>query len=190
MTRLKLFIPFVLFIVIGGFFYIMMNRINEGEYHPQALPSALVNKSFPAFQLPKLEQLEKTVTVKDMLGQIALVNVWATWCPSCHEEHQYLNQLAQQGVTIFGINYKDDVFKAQDWLEKKGNPYRLNVVDRQGKLGLDMGVTGAPETYVIDHRGFVRLRFQGPLNEKVWQSKFAPLLEQLQSEKQQEEGKS
>jgi cytochrome c biogenesis protein CcmG/thiol:disulfide interchange protein DsbE len=95
--------------------------------------------------------------------------------------------LAQQGVVIYGVNYKDDVTKAQQWLQQKGNPYRFNVVDKQGRLGLDMGVTGAPETYVIDHRGFVRLRYQGPLHEAVWLSKFVPLLKQL---RQEQEGNS
>jgi cytochrome c biogenesis protein CcmG/thiol:disulfide interchange protein DsbE len=182
MGRLKLFIPLAIFIVLGLFFYVMMQRISEGEYSPQTLPSVLVNKPFPAFSLPKLEQLDNTVTQAQLQGEIALINVWATWCPSCHEEHGYLNQLAQQGVVIFGVNYKDDVFKAQQWLQEKGNPYRLNIVDKQGRLGIDMGVTGAPETYVIDHRGFVRMRFQGPLNALVWQDKFVPLITQLKQE--------
>ena len=183
MQRLKLFLPLIAFAIVAGFFFVTVNRIGEGEYSPQDLPSALLNRSFPAFSLPQLEQLDKTVEQSDLLGHIALVNVWATWCPSCHVEHPYLNYLAsQQGVVIYGVNYKDKADLAQRWLADKGNPYRFNVFDQQGRLGLDMGVTGAPETYVIDHRGFVRMRFQGPLNESVWQEKFKPLLEQLQRE--------
>ena len=152
------------------------------------MPSALVNKPFPAFSEQRLEAPQRTLSQLDLLGEIALVNVWATWCPSCHIEHGYLNYLAQEkGVVIFGVNYKDDAEKAQRWLAEKGNPYRMNIFDRGGRLGLDMGVTGAPETYVIDHRGYVRLRYQGPLSEKVWQQKFQPLIEHLQQKQSQQE---
>ena len=97
--------------------------------------------------------------------------------------HGYLNYLSsEQGITIFGVNYKDKAHLAQEWLATKGNPYRLTIFDPEGRLGLDMGVTGAPETYVIDHRGFVRMRYQGPLSESVWQEKFQPLLDQLKAE--------
>lgn len=183
MQRFKLFFPLMGFVVVALFFYVMVNRIDEGEYDPQTLPSALVNKPFPAFKLAQLEQPGRGLQQSDLLGQIALVNVWATWCPSCHVEHGYLNYLAtERGITIYGVNYKDKAAAARRWLEEKGNPYRFNIFDPEGRLGLDMGVTGAPETYVIDHRGFVRMRFQGPVNETVWQQKFRPLLEQLQAE--------
>jgi cytochrome c biogenesis protein CcmG/thiol:disulfide interchange protein DsbE len=183
MQRLKLFIPLIGFVMVAVFFYVMVNRIDQGEYNPQTLPSALVNKPFPAFSLNQLEQMDRTLTEKDMLGNISLVNVWATWCPSCHIEHGYLNYLSSQlGITIYGVNYKDKAPAAQRWLKTKGNPYSFNIFDPQGYLGLDMGVTGAPETYLIDHRGFVRMRFQGPLNETVWQEKFKPMIEQLTRE--------
>lgn len=186
MQRLKLFLPLIAFVIVAGFFYTMVNRIDQGEYNPQELPSALLNKPFPAFTLAKLEQPATMVKQADLLGQIALINVWATWCPSCHVEHGYLNYLAsEKGVAIYGVNYKDKAPAAQRWLLEKGNPYRFNIFDPEGRLGLDMGVTGAPETYVIDHRGFVRMRYQGPLNESVWQEKFQPLMEQLQREQQE-----
>ncbi len=183
--RFKLFLPLAIFAIVAGLFYVMMNRIDEGEYNPQTLPSALINKPFPSFAMPQLEQLDKTVIQADLLGEISIVNVWATWCPSCHVEHSYLNYLAsERNVVIYGVNYKDESDAAQKWLQEKGNPYRLNIFDKDGKLGLDLGVTGAPETYMLDHRGFVRLRYQGPLNEAVWQEKFQPLIEQLQQEQQ------
>ena len=183
MQRLKLFIPLLGFIVVAVFFYMMVSRIDEGEYNPQSLHSALLNRPFPSFSMPKLQQLDQSVSQADLLGSIALVNVWATWCPSCHVEHAYLNRLAsEKGVIIFGVNYKDDAEKAQLWLAQKGDPYRLNIFDPEGRLGLDMGVTGAPETYLIDHRGFVRLRYQGPLDETIWQQKFQPLVAQLRAE--------
>lgn len=189
MQRFKLFFPLIGFAVVALFFYVMVNRIDDGDYNPQTLPSALVNKPFPAFTLRQLEQPTTILEQADLLGQVALVNVWATWCPSCHVEHGYLNYLAtEQGITIFGVNYKDKAPAAQRWLAEKGNPYRLNIFDPEGKLGLDMGVTGAPETYVIDHRGFVRMRFQGPINESVWQEKFMPLINQLRAEQQGQSG--
>lgn len=184
MGRLKLFLPLIVFAIVIGFFYSTIDRISEGEYSPQDLPSALVNKPVPAFNLPTVEDQQKRVTDHHLIGQIALINVWATWCPSCHVEHGFLNQLKEQGVVIFGINYKDDASAAGQWLTKKGDPYQLNIFDKQGRLGLDMGVTGAPETYVIDHRGFVRMRYQGPLDAKVWQEKFIPLIKQLELEQQ------
>ncbi|MEE8057596.1 MAG: DsbE family thiol:disulfide interchange protein [Pseudomonadales bacterium] len=188
MQRLKLFLPLLVFVVVAGFFFTTVSRIGQGEYNPQSLPSALLNKPFPSFSLPQLEQPTKTLKQVDLLGKIALVNVWATWCPSCHIEHNYLNILAaEKGVTIYGVNYKDKAALAQRWLSEKGNPYRFNIFDQQGRLGLDMGVTGAPETYVIDHRGFVRLRYQGPLSESVWQKKFQPLFDQLQREQQSQQ---
>ncbi len=189
MQRFKLFLPLIGFVVVAGFFYLMVNRIDEGEYNPQALPSALVNKPFPSFQLAQLEQPAVRLEQADLVGEIALVNVWATWCPSCHIEHGYLNYLTtEKNVTIYGVNYKDDAGAARQWLQQKGNPYRFNIFDPDGRLGLDMGVTGAPETYVIDHRGFVRMRYQGPLSESVWQEKFLPLIQQLRQEQQAQEG--
>lgn len=183
MQRLKLFLPLIAFVVVVLFFYIMVSRIGDGDYNPQELPSALVNKSFPAFSLSKLEDPSIQIEQKDLVGNIALINVWATWCPSCHVEHGYLNYLAtEKGVTIYGVNYKDKASLAQQWLAEKGNPYRFNIFDPQGRLGLDMGVTGAPETYVIDHRGFVRMRFQGPIDETIWQEKFQPMMDQLRAE--------
>lgn len=189
MQRLKLFFPLLIFVVIGLFFYVMIERIGRGDYDPQSLPSALNNRPFPAFSLPILEAGDKQVSQADLLGHIALVNVWATWCPTCHLEHPYLVELAREhGVRIFGINYKDDRELALDWLRDKGNPYRFTIFDKAGKLGLDMGVTGAPETYLIDHRGFVRLRFQGPLNAAVWAEKFLPLITQLEQEASADSG--
>lgn len=188
MNRFKLFLPLIAFVLVAGFFYVTLNRIDQGDYNPQALPSALLNKPFPSFQSAQLETPEKQLTEADLLGEISLVNVWATWCPSCHVEHGYLNFLAQErSVVIYGVNYKDEADKANEWLATKGNPYRLNIFDPEGYLGLDMGVTGAPETYVLDHRGFVRLRYQGPISEDIWQEQFAPLIQQLEQEKAQEQ---
>ncbi|MGK0442217.1 MAG: cytochrome c biogenesis protein CcmG/thiol:disulfide interchange protein DsbE [Pseudohongiellaceae bacterium] len=190
MPRINLFIPLILFMLVGSFFYSTMGRISDGEYDPQALPSALLNKQLPQFSLPKLSDENQLVTNQDLIGEIALINVWATWCPSCHIEHPYLNHLAKKlGVVIYGISYKDDNKQALRWLKNKGNPYRFNIVDSEGYLGVDFGVTGAPETYLIDHRGFVRMRHQGPMSGSVWLQKFLPLIEQLEQEQANFDGK-
>ena len=108
MQRLKLFLPLITFAAIAIFFYTMVSRIDQGEYNPQDLPSALINKPFPSFSLAKLEDLTVSLQQKDLLGNITLVNVWATWCPSCHVEHGYLNYLfSEKDMIIVGVNYKD-----------------------------------------------------------------------------------
>lgn len=179
MARLKLFIPLIIFAALAGFFFIVEMQIKEGEYDPKSMPSARVGQNFPVFSLPDSET-GALITEKDLQGQVSLVNVWATWCPSCFYEHPFLNDLAKRGVVIFGVDYKDTVAAAKQWLRDKGNPYRHNIFDADGSLGLDLGVTGAPETYVVDHLGVVQLRHQGPLDETVWQQKILPLVRQLE----------
>lgn len=181
MARLKLFIPLFIFIALAALFFGVETRVSDGEYDPKALPSALIGKSFPEFSLPDVltgAALDQSLFV----GKVSIVNVWATWCPTCLYEHPYLLELAARGdVSVFGINYKDDSEKARRWLMGKGNPFAANILDTQGKLGLDLGVTGAPETFVVDHRGIVHMRYQGGLDERVWQTRFAPLVEKLKS---------
>lgn len=152
---------------------------------PANLPSALVGKPFPDFSLPALSDTPHNLTRQDLLGQPALVNVWATWCPSCRQEHAMLNRLAQQGVVIHGINYKDERASAQRWLRTLRNPYRLNIEDATGALGLNLGVYGAPETFVVDARGVVRARHAGVVDEGVWRHKLEPLYRQLTAEAMQ-----
>lgn len=178
MQRLKLFIPLIIFAVLAVFFFVVQKQIGSGDYNPENMPSALINKPLPAFQLPDLPS--GTVVTNDVIkNKIALVNVWATWCPSCAYEHTYLVKLAQRGVVVLGVDYKDEPDKAKQWLNEKGNPYIAVLDDRAGKLGLDLGVTGAPETYVVDRSGIVRLRYQGPLDQRVWDETFKPLLDKL-----------
>ncbi len=183
MQRLKLFIPLFVFVVLALFFFVVQKQIGDGDYDPQNMPSALLNKPLPAFRLPDLASGAE-VTGDVLKNKIALVNVWATWCPTCHYEHPYLMKFAQQGVVILGVDYKDEPEKAKQWLREKGNPYIAVLDDRAGKFGLDLGVTGAPETYVVDARGIVRLRYQGALDDRIWSETIAPLITQLQREQQ------
>jgi len=174
MRKALLFIPLALFIGLGFFLW-------KGLYlDPRELPSALIDRPMPNFDLPSLTEPQRQLSVADLKGEVALVNVWATWCPTCKEEHSFLNQLAQQGVVIYGINYKDEPVKATSWLQRYLNPYREVILDKEGRLGLDLGVYGAPETYVIDAQGTIRYRHVGAVDAKVWK--------QLQAIMQQVEG--
>jgi cytochrome c biogenesis protein CcmG/thiol:disulfide interchange protein DsbE len=149
---------------------------------PSELPSALIGKPFPAFSLPALDNPEHTLSVDDLKDKPALVNVWATWCPSCRHEHPVLNKLAEAGVVIHGINYKDQREPAQKWLRELHNPYQLNIEDAKG--GLDLGVYGAPETFFIDARGIIRHKYVGAIDERIWREKLAPIYQELVDEAQ------
>lgn len=184
MGRLKLFIPLIVFAALAAIFMGVEREVVRGEYSPTALPSARLNRPLPDFELPLLEG-EGNIARRDLLGATVVLNVWATWCPTCHYEHPFLMQLAERGeVQLYGINYKDDPEEARRWLREKGDPFVGNVVDRSGRLGLDLGVTGAPETYVVDPSGIVRLRYQGALDERVWREKFVPVLEKIRTEQE------
>lgn len=146
---------------------------------PSKLPSALVGKPFPEFTAASLDDPKIKITNKDIIGRAALVNVWATWCPECKIEHPVFNDLAKQGVVIHGINYKDDTPAAKRWLRDFLNPYQLNISDPQGALGFDLGVYGAPETFLIDKNGYIVHRHTGAIDERMWREKFAPMYQEL-----------
>lgn len=168
MTRLKLFIPIFVFLVMSGFLYFGLGN------DPQDLPSALVGKPVPQFELSTLDSnLQETVTTQDLVGEPFLMNIWATWCAACLVEHPYLYELSEKGVAIVGVNYKDDPGKAVKWLEKYKNPYKVTVVDDRGRLGFDLGVTGAPETFLVNADGEITYRHVGIVDEAVWQQHFA-----------------
>lgn len=142
---------------------------------PTELSSALVGKPVPQFELPDIYDPSTTYTEAVLHGRPMLLNVWATWCPTCRAEHAYLNKLAQQGVYIVGLNYKDDSrAKAVDWLNTLGDPYRLNLFDERGAVAIDFGVYGAPETFLINANGEVMYRHVGDVNERVWSTILEP----------------
>lgn len=149
---------------------------------PTKLETARLNDPLPAFSLPSLRDSAVTVNEKALKGEVRLLNVWATWCPACRTEHPYLNELAQQGVKIVGLNYKDERGAALEWLKALGDPYEYNIYDPEGRLGFDLGVYGAPETYVLDTSGTVRHRHVGELNERVWNETVYPMMLALQDE--------
>ncbi|HTO19264.1 MAG TPA: DsbE family thiol:disulfide interchange protein [Pseudomonas sp.] len=173
MKRALLLIPLVIFLVVAGFLY-------KGLFlDPRDIGTTMIGKPLPEFAMPSLEEPARTLSAADFKGAPALVNVWATWCPTCRAEHEMLNRLAQQGVVVYGINYKDNSEAARRWLNELGNPYRFNVEDPQGSLGFNLGVYGAPETFLIDKDGIIRHKFVGAIDERVWRQQLAPLYQEL-----------
>lgn len=132
---------------------------------PSLLPSTRIDQSVPAFQLPVLEDPARTVSASDMRGPL-LLNVWATWCPSCIVEHPVLVALAKEGIRMVGLNYKDEPQAARKYLEIHGNPFEVTIADVKGDLGLDLGVYGAPESYLIDAEGKIRYRHVGVITPR------------------------
>jgi cytochrome c biogenesis protein CcmG/thiol:disulfide interchange protein DsbE len=173
--RLKLFVPVVLFVLLAVFLFRGLSL------DPREMPSALIDQPLPEFTLQELREGTQ-ITRSDVVGEVALFNVWATWCISCRVEHPYLQFLADQGVAIYGINYKDEDEAARSWLAELGDPYRANIVDSTGSLGLDLGVYGAPETYFVDAAGVIRYRHVGVIDERIWRGRLEPIYQELQRE--------
>lgn len=179
MNRLLLLLPL-------GLFLILVTVLYRGLFlDPSRLPSPLIGKPVPSFLLSSTNDSSLNLTQDDLKGFPALINVWGTWCPSCREEHAVLNALAKQGVVIYGINYKDDRAEAQRWLKNLQNPYRLTIHDADGSLGLNLGVYGAPETFLIDSKGIVRDKYVGAIDMRVWQEKLEPIYHKLVAENKQ-----
>lgn len=173
MPRWLLFsLPLVAFLILAVIFYRALDN------NPQLLPSARLDKPFPAFSLTSLDDAQQTLSEQDLKGP-ALVNVWATWCPSCIVEHPFLVELAGHGIPVIGLNYKDVRQAAKQYLAIHGNPYRLVIYDDQGDLGFDLGVYGAPETYLVDGQGIIRHRHVGVLDQQVWVTDFWPLWQSI-----------
>lgn len=160
-------IPLILFI---GMSYFLATGL---ENDPKKLPSMALDKPLPSFRLTALQDAEQIITPADLKGP-ALVNVWATWCPSCQIEHPVLNYLAKSGITIYGIDHTDERQAAIAYLNTHGNPYKLVIFDELGELGLDLGITGAPETFIIDEQGIVRYHHVGIVDEKSWRDLLWP----------------
>lgn len=166
--------PLVIFLVLVGFLGVGLGL------KPREVPSPLVNRSMPAFSLPTLDQPERRLGPQDLLGQVYLINVWASWCTACQAEHPLLVDLARAGVVpIYGLNYKDGREDALRWLGRHGNPYKQSLSDTAGLVGLDLGVYGVPETYVVDRDGVIRHKHTGALTMDVVRETLLPLLGQL-----------
>lgn len=174
----KLYLPLIIFLALVAAFLVQLQRNAQGD-DPKNLESALVGKPVPA---KTLTDLLSTKTFDESLfkqGKPLLLNVWATWCPTCYAEHQYLNHLAKQSVPIIGLDYKDNSEKAVKWLHDLGNPYQVVLKDEKGSFALDLGVYGAPETFIVDGKGVIHYRYAGDVNERVWQEKLQPIYQKL-----------
>lgn len=172
---LKFLIPLVIFLVLVAFFAIGL------KLDPREVPSPLIDKPAPVFNLPVLNQTGKSFSPKDMLGRVWLLNVWASWCAACREEHPLLMQMSQQiPVPLIGMDYKDTDNDALSVLQQAGNPYQVVVTDTNGHVGIDYGVYGVPETYLIDKQGVIRYKQIGPMTEEALKAKIIPLVKGLQ----------
>ncbi len=171
----KFFLPIGIFTAMVVVFYLGLYK------DPTLVQSPLIDKAAPAFNLPELYDPETRITEQDLLGQVSLVNVWASWCPGCAAEHEMLLQIAQEGqVVIYGFNWKDEAQPAKKWLRKRGNPYVAVAVDRENVTGINWGVYGAPETFLIDTNGIIRYKHIGPLTPDVWSREFLPRIGAIQ----------
>ncbi|WP_372881300.1 DsbE family thiol:disulfide interchange protein [Psychromonas sp.] len=164
---LTLSVPLIIF--LAGCYFLFKGLYSD----PRKLDSALIGQSVPEFTLQDIYNPEKHYDASIFKGQKLLLNVWATWCPTCYAEHKYLNELAGQGVYIIGMNYKDDRAKATKWLTDLKDPYAISLFDKDGMLGLDLGVYGAPETFFIDSKGIIQYRHVGDLNARIWRDELS-----------------
>ncbi len=167
-------LPLAVFVLLVGFLAVGLQR------DPKLVPSPLIDKPAPAFSLPRLDDPAKMLGSADMQGKVWLLNVWASWCVACRIEHPLLVELAGTGtVPIIGLNYKDKRDEAVAWLRQHGNPYLVSIVDAQGLVGIDFGVYGVPETFVIDKQGVIRLKHIGPITPEALREQILPLVKKL-----------
>ena len=173
----RFLLPLAIFAVMVGFLAVGLTL------NPREVPSPLVGKPAPDFSLPQLHESDKVFSPKDLAGKVWLLNFWASWCNGCKEEHPVLMQMAKSGaVPIYGVDYKDTRQEALAWLARWGNPYPLVAVDEAGRVGINYGVYGVPETYVIDKAGRIRYKQIGPVDQDILDKKILPLVRELQNQ--------
>ena len=171
----KFVIPLGVFVVLLAFLYVGL------WLNPREVPSPFIGKPAPAFELARLQEPDKRFARRDMDGKVWLLNVWASWCVACREEHPILVEFAKQKIIpVVGLNYKDKPEDAKAWLKQFGNPYVLSVVDHDGRVGIDYGVYGVPETFLIDRKGVIRYKQIGPVTPEALEKKILPLARELE----------
>ena len=174
---MRYLIPLFAFIVLAAFLLVGLTL------NPRQVPSPLIDKPAPVFQLNHLHEPDKVMASGDNLGKVWLLNVWASWCVSCRDEHPLLVELAKSGIVpIYGLNYKDERTTAMQWLKRYGDPYAVSIVDADGKVGIDFGVYGVPETYIIDKKGIIRHKQIGPVTADSLEKTIVPLIIELQKQ--------
>jgi cytochrome c biogenesis protein CcmG, thiol:disulfide interchange protein DsbE len=169
------------FLLPLGIFVVLVGLLGVGlTLNPREVPSPLIGKPAPHFELPQLDDAAKTFTEKDMLGKVWVLNVWASWCVSCREEHPVLLDFARTGgVPLYGLNYKDKRQDGLAWLKSMGDPYQISIFDAEGRVGIDYGGDGVTETYLIDRHGVIRYKRIGPLTPEIVKNKLLPLAQEL-----------
>ena len=172
--KLRSSLPFLIFLLIACILWRGL------KLHPGQIPSPLLGKAAPAFILPDL-LTGASITNKQFQGHVSLLNVWATWCYACAQEHEFLLALARSNdFVLYGLDYKDDAAKASKWLHDQGNPYQSVAFDKSGDVAIDWGVYGSPETFLIDKHGIVRYKQIGPITQEVWKRELKPRIEKLE----------
>ncbi|TDK67586.1 DsbE family thiol:disulfide interchange protein [Sapientia aquatica] len=173
----RFLLPFGVFIALVLFLGVGL-RLNPSE-----IPSPFIGKPAPKFSLTQLGDPSKTIAPSDMLGQVWMFNVWASWCVSCRQEHPVLMDFSRQNaIPMIGLNYKDSRPEGMAWLAQFGNPYQLSAFDDSGRVGIDYGVYGVPETFIIDKKGVIRKKFIGPITPEIISTQLLPLIKELNSE--------
>ena len=169
------------FLIPMGIFLVLVLFLGAGlKLDPKEVPSPLIGKPAPAFALARLDDPAQTIRRDDLLGQVWMLNVWASWCVACREEHPLLVEFAKSKMLpIYGLNYKDKPAAGQKWLADFGNPYNASLTDLDGRVGIDYGVYGVPETFIMDRQGVVRFKQIGPITPEVIRTKIEPLVRQL-----------
>lgn len=174
----RFYIPLVIFVVMAAFLALGL------RLDPSHVPSPLIDKPVPEFSLPRLHDPDQNFNPADLKGTVWVLNVWASWCVSCRAEHDVLKDMVSRNpVPVVGLNYKDKVADALSWLDRLGDPYHLSVMDAQGQAGIEWGVYGVPETFVIDDKGIIRYKHIGPIDLKVVKNTILPIVEELQQSK-------
>ena len=170
------------FLIPLGIFVVLVIFLGRGlSLDPREVPSPLIGKPAPAFSLSQLDKPAQMIGTEQLLGQVWILNVWASWCVACRDEHPVLVEFSKTGVApIYGLNYKDKREPAMNWLQQLGNPYTASIFDESGRVGIDFGVYGVPETFVIDKLGVIRYKKTGPVTQETIQSIILPLVKKLQ----------
>jgi cytochrome c biogenesis protein CcmG/thiol:disulfide interchange protein DsbE len=174
----KTALPLAIFLALAGLFWLILHQMNTGVYDPRDIPSQQIGKPAPDFTLPSLQDQAQLVRPADYRGQVWLLNVWGTWCPECWREHAFLIHLAERGIPIIGLNWRDNRTDALQMLRQLGNPFLQVAFDPHSQAAIEWGVYGAPETFLIDADGIIRARHKGALNASLWQQQFAPFFSQ------------
>lgn len=166
--------PIIILAILVGVFFVGLHK------DPSIVPSPLIGKPAPVYELPLLLRPGETLGTEKLLGQVYLLNIWGTWCPACLTEHDALLEIQRQNIVpIYGFNWKDDPRLARQWLAQLGNPYVASMVDTEGRVGIDWGVYGAPETFLVDQNGRIIHKLIAAMTMEIWQEDFLPLIQQL-----------